>query len=146
MIPGKKLTTRLDRILLHKVWGYVIFFIVLFLIFQSIFAWAKVPMDFIDNLFAQLSSYLISVLPSGPLTNLIGRRSDSRYWRHHDFHSTDCHFICIYLHSRRIRIYGSRCFYDGQSDAKVRTEWKKCSSTYVGCSLRDSRYHGNAND
>ena len=67
----KKNSTRLDRILLHKVWGYVIFFAILFLIFQSIFAWAQVPMDFIDSLFAKFSSYLISVLPSGPLSSLL---------------------------------------------------------------------------
>ena len=67
----KKSSARLDRILLHKVWGYLIFFIVLFLIFQSIFAWAKVPMDFIDQSFATLSSYLMTVLPEGPLSSLI---------------------------------------------------------------------------
>ncbi|WP_276368341.1 ferrous iron transport protein B [Chryseolinea sp. H1M3-3] len=67
----KKNSTRLDRILLHKVWGYVIFFSVLFLIFQSIFAWAELPMDLIDSVFAELSSYLISVLPAGPLTSLL---------------------------------------------------------------------------
>jgi ferrous iron transport protein B len=67
----KKYSSRLDQILLHKVWGYLIFFALLFLIFQSIFAWAKVPMDFIDDLFARLSSYLTSVLPSGPLTSLL---------------------------------------------------------------------------
>jgi ferrous iron transport protein B len=67
----KKNSARLDSILLHKVWGYVIFFSILFLIFQSIFAWAQVPMDFIDIAFARLSSYLISVLPSGPFTSLL---------------------------------------------------------------------------
>ncbi len=67
----KKSSARLDRILLHKVWGYLIFFIVLFLIFQSIFAWAKVPMDFIDQSFASLSSYLMTILPPGPLSSLL---------------------------------------------------------------------------
>jgi ferrous iron transport protein B len=67
----KKNSSKLDGILLHKVWGYLIFFALLFLIFQSIFAWAKVPMDFIDNLFAQLSVYLESVLPAGPLSSLL---------------------------------------------------------------------------
>ena len=67
----KKHSARLDRILLHKVWGYLIFFIVLFLIFQSIFAWATVPMDFIDQSFATLSSYLMTALPEGPLSSLI---------------------------------------------------------------------------
>ncbi len=67
----KKNSVRLDSILLHKAWGYIIFFTILFLIFQSIFAWAQVPMDFIDSQFARLSSYLISVLPPGPLSSLL---------------------------------------------------------------------------
>lgn len=67
----KQYNSKLDRILTHKVWGYAIFFAVLFLIFQSIFAWATVPMDFIDGLFADISNYLTSILPAGPLSNLV---------------------------------------------------------------------------
>lgn len=67
----KKYSTRLDKVLLHRLWGYLIFFALLFLIFQSIFAWATVPMDIIDALFASFSSYLGSVLPEGALSSLI---------------------------------------------------------------------------
>lgn len=61
----------LDRLLLHKVWGYVIFFAVLLLIFQSIFAWATVLQDLIDSLFAELSVLAATHLPSGVLTDLL---------------------------------------------------------------------------
>jgi ferrous iron transport protein B len=64
-------STRIDRIVTHKVWGYLIFFGILFLIFQAIFAWATLPMDFIDENFAKLSSYVGSALPQGPLTSLL---------------------------------------------------------------------------
>lgn len=67
----KKYSSRLDKILVHRIWGFLIFFALLFLIFQSIFAWATMPMDFIDGLFASLSSYLSAVLPKGVLSNLI---------------------------------------------------------------------------
>lgn len=67
----KKDSARIDKILIHKVWGYLIFFGILFLIFQSIFAWAELPMDFIDGLFASTSTYLGSVLPKGVLSNLL---------------------------------------------------------------------------
>jgi ferrous iron transport protein B len=70
-LSWKNYSNNLDRILTHKIWGYLIFFGVLFLIFQSIFAWATVPMDFIDARFADLSSYLHSVLPEGPLSSLL---------------------------------------------------------------------------
>lgn len=68
---AKDLRSRLDRILMHKVYGYLIFFGVLMLIFQSIFDWSSVPMDFIDGSFATLSSYAKSHLPPGILTDLI---------------------------------------------------------------------------
>jgi ferrous iron transport protein B len=67
----KKFSYRIDKVLTHKVWGYLIFFTVLFLIFQSIFAWAQVPMDFIDSSFAKLSNFLDHTFPDGPLFDLI---------------------------------------------------------------------------
>ncbi len=70
-LSWKKNTGKLDRILTHKIWGYLLFFGILFLIFQAIFAWATVPMDFIDSGFASLSAYLKDALPAGPLTNLL---------------------------------------------------------------------------
>lgn len=67
----KKFSHRIDKVLTHKVWGYLIFFSVLFLIFQSIFAWAQIPMDFIDSTFASLSNRLDEYFPDGPFFDLI---------------------------------------------------------------------------
>ncbi|WP_289663897.1 ferrous iron transport protein B [Flavobacterium panacagri] len=64
---------KLDRVLTHKVGGYVIFFAILFLIFQSIFSWSTIPMDFIDSTFASLSSWVAAELPSGILTDLLSQ-------------------------------------------------------------------------
>ncbi len=68
---ARDLRSRLDRILTHKVFGYVIFALILMLIFQSIFDWASVPMDFIDALFADLSQRVKEILPPGRLTDLL---------------------------------------------------------------------------
>jgi ferrous iron transport protein B len=65
------ISARLDRILTHKVFGYLFFFVILFGIFQSIFDWSSVPMDFIDEKFAQLATYTATHLPPGEFTNLI---------------------------------------------------------------------------
>ncbi len=65
------LRIRLDRILTHRVWGYVIFFMVLLLIFQAIYNWSSYPMDFIDSTFASLSEWTKNMMPAGPFTNLI---------------------------------------------------------------------------
>ena len=63
----------LDRILTHRVFGYLIFFFILFGIFQSIFEWSKIPMDFIDTAFANLSSLASEKLPAGAFTDLISQ-------------------------------------------------------------------------
>src|SRR5690554_4753320 len=68
---AKDLRSRLDRILTHKVWGYVIFFGILLLIFQAIFDWSAYPMDFIDRSFAVFSEWTKTNLPPGEFTNLI---------------------------------------------------------------------------
>ncbi|MDO9038018.1 MAG: ferrous iron transport protein B [Lutibacter sp.] len=65
------LRSRLDKILTHKIYGYIIFFGVLMLIFQSIFEWASLPMDLIDSLFANVSELAKTNLPKGTFTNLI---------------------------------------------------------------------------
>ncbi|MEO8532992.1 MAG: ferrous iron transport protein B [Flavobacterium sp.] len=70
---AKDIRAKLDRVLTHKVWGYVIFLGILFLIFQSIFSWSTIPMDFIDSTFASLSSWVAQELPSGILTDLLSQ-------------------------------------------------------------------------
>lgn len=68
---AKDLRIKLDRILTHKVWGYAIFFVILLTIFQAIYDWSSVPMDFIDGIFVSLSEWTKNVLPNGSFTNLL---------------------------------------------------------------------------
>ena len=68
---AKDLRIKLDRILTHKVWGYLIFGVILLTIFQAIYDWSSVPMDFIDSTFASLSEWTKNVLPEGAFTSLI---------------------------------------------------------------------------
>jgi len=68
---AKGIRASLDKILMHKIFGYVIFFAVLMLIFQSVFSWSSIPMDFIDGSFAKLSSYAKMNMQPGVLTDLI---------------------------------------------------------------------------
>ena len=68
---AKDLRSSLDRVLIHPIWGYVIFFGILLLIFQSIFDWSTYPMDWIDNSFASFSEWIKGALPAGDFTNLI---------------------------------------------------------------------------
>ncbi|QLE00918.1 ferrous iron transport protein B [Galbibacter sp. BG1] len=68
---AKGFRASLDRILTHRVWGYLIFFLILLTIFQAIYDWSSYPMDFIDAAFASLSEWTKETMPAGALTNLI---------------------------------------------------------------------------
>ena len=68
---AKDLRMKFDRIITHKIWGYAIFFVILLTIFQAIYDWSSVPMDFIDSAFASFSEWTKNQLPSGAFTNLL---------------------------------------------------------------------------
>ena len=61
----------MDRILTHKVFGYLFFFLILLGIFQVIYAWAIIPMDYIDSTFASIAQWVKINLPSGAMTDLL---------------------------------------------------------------------------
>jgi len=62
---AKDLRSKLDRVLTHKIWGYLIFFTILLIIFQAIYDWATIPMDLIDNTFATLAEWIKNTYPNG---------------------------------------------------------------------------------
>lgn len=66
-------SNKLDRILVHPIFGYLIFGAILMIIFQFIFAFAAYPMDFIDGVFADFSAWLSQELPRGLFSDLISQ-------------------------------------------------------------------------
>lgn len=66
-------SNKLDRILVHPIFGYLIFGAILMIIFQFIFAFAAYPMDFIDGVFADFSAWLSQELPTGLFSDLISQ-------------------------------------------------------------------------
>jgi ferrous iron transport protein B len=68
---AKDLRIKLDRVLTHKVFGYVIFFVILLTMFQAVYDWATYPTDFIDESFASLANWTKNTLPPGAFTNLL---------------------------------------------------------------------------
>ncbi len=67
----ERLSYKIDKVLTHKVAGYLIFFLLLFFMFQAVFAWATVPMDLIDSGIAGINNWLKSTLPNSPLVDLL---------------------------------------------------------------------------
>ena len=61
----------LDKILLHKVWGYVIFMAILLLIFQVIFYVSEYPKGWIESALDWVGEWLSGILPEGSLTSLL---------------------------------------------------------------------------
>ncbi len=70
-IKTESFTHKLDGVLTHRIWGYAIFLLVLFFIFQTIFFLAAFPMEWIESLFVFISEATANVLPAGELSNLL---------------------------------------------------------------------------
>jgi len=72
--PGESRDRRreaIDRVLTHRVFGPVIFVLLMGAVFQSVFAWAQPVMDLIDNLVARFGLVLEHAMPAGPLRSLL---------------------------------------------------------------------------
>jgi ferrous iron transport protein B len=64
-------TERIDRVVTHKIFGPVVLLVVMFVVFQTIFSWAQLPMDLIDKGFGSLGDAVRAWLPAGLLTDLL---------------------------------------------------------------------------
>jgi len=65
------LTEKLDKVLVHKFWGYVVFLLILLIIFQSVFFLAEYPMNWIEDSFSWLAAFTGKHLPEGPVNSLV---------------------------------------------------------------------------
>jgi ferrous iron transport protein B len=65
------LTQKLDNIFTHKIWGFAIFLLVLFSIFQFIFTFSALPMEWIENSFTWFSEIVGNTLPKGILNDIL---------------------------------------------------------------------------
>jgi len=68
---ANRATEKLDAVLTHRIAGPVIFFVLMLLVFQAIFAWATVPMDLIEGFFEFTGNWVRDNLPAGWFTDLI---------------------------------------------------------------------------
>jgi len=70
-LEQKHFSDKLDDLLLHRVWGYLILLSVLFLLFQSVFWLAQFPMDGIEWCMKEFSFWLNHHLPEVWWSNLL---------------------------------------------------------------------------
>lgn len=69
--PASLLNEKIDSYLTHKIYGPIIFLLIMSLIFQSIFLWAEVPMGLIENLISSLSNSLSNFIPESLFQSLL---------------------------------------------------------------------------
>jgi len=69
--PTRRLTHRLDGLLLHPVAGPLILALILFVMFQAVFAWSAPPADFLAALVAKVGGAIGTALPTGIFRSLI---------------------------------------------------------------------------
>jgi ferrous iron transport protein B len=70
-LEGVTFSDRVDALVLHPVLGPVILAVILFLVFQAVFAWAQVPMDEIKAGVAALGTWLGGALPASLFKDLL---------------------------------------------------------------------------
>lgn len=69
--PSPFKLSKWDRILVHPVFGYIFFFFLMLIMFQMVYSIAEKPMEWIEDSFGYLSSFLNSILPEGILRGLL---------------------------------------------------------------------------
>ncbi len=69
--PGETLSDKLDRVLTHKIWGTIIFIAVMALMFQSIFTFARIPMDALQAAVSWIGAQVAHMIPPGDLNSLL---------------------------------------------------------------------------
>ncbi|GBU07921.1 ferrous iron transporter protein B and GTP-binding protein [Bacteroidales bacterium] len=70
-VDALKTTHIIDAIVTHKIWGYPIFFLFMFLMFQGTFKLGEYPQQAIEWLVGLLSDFVNTLMPAGPLKNLL---------------------------------------------------------------------------
>ncbi|EMM73371.1 putative ferrous iron transport protein B [Leptospira weilii str. 2006001855] len=70
-IPSERILSKADKILLHPFWGVVSFLGIMALVFQTLFTWSEIPMNWIELTVQSVGSFVGRFLDEGPLRSLI---------------------------------------------------------------------------
>lgn len=74
-IPNRKhkatISDKIDSILTHKIWGFPIFLLIMFIMFYATFEIGKYPQEWIENLVALFGEWVSSIIPQGPFNDLL---------------------------------------------------------------------------
>jgi ferrous iron transport protein B len=68
---GKEFTSKVDKILTHKIFGFLIYIFILVVIFQAIFDWQEIPKGWIEDGMAFLTDFIANIIPQGMFNDMI---------------------------------------------------------------------------
>jgi len=68
---GPSWTERIDAVLTHRVWGFLVFAVVMLGLFQALFSWSEPAILLIERQVARLQDVATAVMPAGPLRDLL---------------------------------------------------------------------------
>ena len=61
-------TERIDAVLTHRVWGFLVFVVVMLVLFQALFSWSEPAIGLIETGVARVQDAVAAILPAGPLS------------------------------------------------------------------------------
>ena len=133
---------RIDRILTHRVWGLVIFCVMMFIVFQAIYRWAGPFMDQIEAGQEWLAAQVIAQPRSGGVSQFDCRWRDRGRGRRAGVSAADCVSVLLHRPVGRLRLHGAGGVFDGQADDQNRPQREILRAVDVFVRLRDSRRDG----
>lgn len=68
---ARQLTTRVDAVLIHPVWGFALFLVVHLMLFQALFSWSAPAIEAIESLFSNGSRAAADLLGPGIVSELL---------------------------------------------------------------------------
>lgn len=70
-LSQKEMSSKIDAVVTHRIFGYVVLLFVLFLVFQLIFFISETPMNWIEQFFLKVGHVVHAYLPAGQLNDLV---------------------------------------------------------------------------
>ena len=148
--PGKReeasATKLIDTFVTHKLWGFPIFFFLMWLMFWCTFSLGAYPQEWIDTLVGWIGSGVDALLPAGPLRDLLGRRHHRRRGGGHRLPAQHHDPLPVHLVHGGFGLSGARRVHHGSRDAPHRPARQIVHPADHGLRLQRPGHHGLPDD
>ena len=139
-------TARIDAVVLHPVAGLAILALILFVMFQAVFAWAQPLMELLASDLRRARRTGSRHTARRPPAELPAERRDIRRRQRHRVPAADHHHLPVHPAAGRFRLHGTRRVPDGPHHGRRRPARPRLHPAAVELRLRHPRHHGDAGD